>query len=161
MNRNVKAITYGALIASIYVVLTFISQMFGLASGVIQFRLSECLTVFAYVNGYYIAGLTLGCFLSNLLTGCAVLDIIFGSIATLIGAIGTYYIHKVSDKLLWLPPVLSNSIIVPIVLKNVYGATEAYPYLVLTVGIGEIVTCLVLGMILHKLLKDRIEKIGG
>lgn len=158
--RNINGITAGALFAASYVVLTFVSQIFGLASGAIQFRLSECLTVFAYMGSYSIMGLTVGCFLANLLTGCALWDIIFGSVATLIGAVGTYYIHKVSDKLLWLPPVLSNCIIVPVVLQKVYGVTDAYWYLMLTVGIGEIAMCLAVGMLVHKAVKKRIEKLG-
>ena len=72
------------LIAAIYVVLTFVSQAFGLASGAIQFRLSEMLTILPMVTPAAIPGLTVGCILANLLTGCALWDVVFGSVATLL-----------------------------------------------------------------------------
>lgn len=144
---KVKTITQAAIIAALYVVLTFIANAMGLASGVIQVRISEALTILPFFTPAAIPGLFLGCLLSNILTGGVIWDIIFGSIATLIGAIGTYALrnHK------WLtpiPPILSNAIIVPFVLVYAYGVTDALPYLMFTVGIGEIISAGVLGMIL-------------
>ena len=146
-NKKTLFITQAAVIAALYVVLTFLSEAFGLASGVIQFRLSEALTILPFFTPAAIPGLAIGCFLSNLLTGCAVYDIIFGTVATLIGAIGTYLFRKYK----WiapLPPIFSNTIIVPWVLRLVYGLEDAIFYLCITVGIGEIVTCGICGMIL-------------
>lgn len=139
------------MIAAIYVVLTYFISAFGLASGAIQVRISEALTILPVFTPAAIPGLFVGCLLSNFLTGCMALDVIFGSIATLIGAVGTYLLRKTKFAFT-LPPVISNAIIVPIVLKNVYGLQDAAWYLVLTVGAGEVISVCILGMILKKVL---------
>ena len=149
--KNVIRLTQAAMIAAIYVVLTYFISAFGLASGAIQVRISEALTILPVFTPAAIPGLFVGCLLSNLLTGCMALDVIFGSIATLIGAVGTYLLRKTKFALT-LPPVISNAIIVPIVLKNVYGLQDAAWYLVLTVGAGEVISVCILGMILKKVL---------
>ncbi len=95
-----------------------------------------------------VPGVTIGCFLANLLCGAATLDVVFGSIATLIGAVGSYYLGKKNKWLVCLPPILSNTIIVPWVLRYAYGSTDLIPYAMLTVGIGEILAIGVLGNIL-------------
>ncbi|MCM1124540.1 MAG: QueT transporter family protein, partial [Eubacterium sp.] len=79
-----------AMIAALYIVLTFIANAFGLANHAVQVRFSEALTVLPYFTPAAIPGLYIGCFLSNILTGCALPDILFGSLATLLGALGTY-----------------------------------------------------------------------
>lgn len=158
MKKNkIFDLTFGAIIASSYILLTLLSNAFGLASSVIQFRLSECLTVFSYLGGYQIIGLTIGCLLSNILIGANVLDILFGTLATLIGAIGTYYIYKVNKKLIFLPPVIANSLIVPIMLRFVYNIEGSYIFFVITVLLGEIVTVGILGMLLNKALEGKIK----
>lgn len=144
-----KTITKAALIAALYVVLTMVAQSMGLASGAIQLRLSEVLTILPCFTVSAIPGLTLGCLLSNLITGCAMWDIIFGSVATLLGAIGTYLLRS-KKWLAPLPPIIANTLIVPFVLIYTYGATESLPFLMLTVGIGEILSAGVLGTILTK-----------
>lgn len=149
--KNVIRLTQAAMIAAIYVVLTYFISVFGLASGAIQVRISEALTILPVFTPAAIPGLFVGCLLSNLLTGCMALDVIFGSIATLIGAVGTYLLRKTKFAFT-LPPVISNAIIVPIVLKNVYGLQDAAWYLVLTVGAGEVISVCILGMILKKVL---------
>ena len=149
--KNVIRLTQAAMIAAIYVVLTYFISAFGLASGEIQVRISEALTILPVFTPAAIPGLFVGCLLSNLLTGCMALDVIFGSIATLIGAVGTYLLRKTKFAFT-LPPVISNAIIVPIVLKNVYGLQDAAWYLVLTVGAGEVISVCILGMILKKVL---------
>ena len=144
------------LIAAIYVVLTFVSQSVGLASGAIQFRLSEVLTILPMFTTAAIPGLTIGCVLANLLTGCAVWDVVFGSVATLLGALGTHLLRKTNNPYLGcLPPIIANMLIVPAVLMKVYGAPESYWYLMATVGLGEIVCCGVLGVIFYKMIKKR------
>ena len=93
------------------------------------------------------SGLFIGCLLSNTITGCALFDIIFGSIATLLGAVGTYLLRRHK----WLAPVspiIANTIIVPFVLFLRIWYAGTIPYLMLTVGIGEVLSCGVLGMIL-------------
>jgi Predicted membrane protein len=146
-NKKVLFLTQAAMIAAIYVVLTFLANMLGLASGVIQVRLSEMLTILPYFTTAAIPGVTLGCLLSNILTGCSLLDIVFGSFATLLGAAGSYLLRK-HKFLVPLPPILANVIIVPWVLRISYGLKDAIPYMMLTVGIGEVISCGILGMML-------------
>ena len=93
-NKKVLFVVQAALIAAIYVVLTYFISAFNLASGAIQVRISEALTVLPYFTPAAIPGLAIGCFLSNLLTGCLPMDVLFGSLATLIGAIGSYLLRK-------------------------------------------------------------------
>ena len=148
---NVKTLTMGGAIAALYVVLTMIANALGLASGAIQVRLSEALTILPVFTFSAVPGLTVGCVLANLITGCALWDVVFGSLATLLGAIGTRLLRK-KPMIAWIPPVISNAIIVPIVLQQVYGVPDAFWYLMLTVGAGEVIACGILGMLLYKAL---------
>ena len=141
MNKKVLFITQAGAIAALYVVLTFIANALGLAM---------------YV----------GCLLSNILCGCIIWDVIFGSLATLLGAIGTYLIRKKAPE--WcacIPPILANMLIIPFILVYAYGVPgiasvfglelKGIPVLIcmLTVGIGEIISCGILGTLLLKVLK--------
>lgn len=146
-NKKIIYICQAAMIAALYVVLTYIANAFGLANYVIQVRFSEALTILPYFTPAAIPGLTIGCLLSNWLTGCSILDIIFGTIATLLGAIFTYALRHYK-WLAPLPPIAANTIIVPWVLRFAYGVKDAIPFLMLTVGLGEIVSCGILGMLL-------------
>lgn len=145
--KQVQFITQAAMIAALYVVLTFLANALGLASGIIQVRLSEMLTILPYFTSAAIPGVTIGCLLSNILTGCSLLDIIFGTFATLLGAAGSYFLRR-HKFLVPLPPIIANTIIVPWILRISYGVPDAIPYMMLTVGIGEIISCGLLGMIL-------------
>ena len=136
-----------ALIAALYVVLTFVSAMFGLASGAVQIRLSEALTVLPYFTAAAVPGVTVGCILANILTGCALWDVVFGSLVTLIGALCARALRK-HRFLTPLPTIISNTLIIPFVLSYVYGVPESIPYLMLTVGAGEIISCGILGCLL-------------
>ncbi len=151
MNSKALLVTKAAIIAALYVVLTFVSASMGLSSGVIQLRLSEMLCILPAFTPAAIPGLFVGCIVSNLLTGCMPLDVIFGSLATLIGALGTYFLKK-RKWLTPLPPIVSNTIIVPFVLSYVYGFEGSIPFFMLTVGIGEFLSCGVLGMLLYFIL---------
>lgn len=158
-------IAHAAMIAALYVVLTFIANAFGLANYAIQVRISEALTILPYFTPAAIPGLVIGCLLSNILTGCILPDIIFGSIATLIGALGTYTLRKWK----WcapVTPIFANAIIVPFVLIYGYGfliegvsVLYCYGYYCLTVGVGEVISCGVLGMILLFALEKYRNKI--
>lgn len=161
-NKKVLALTQAAMIAALYVVLTFIANALGLASGAIQVRFSEALTILPYFTPAAIPGLFVGCLLSNTLTGCAVPDIIFGSIATLIGGLGTYALRKFKFAAP-IPPILANTIIVPFVLICTYeaGPLSSYPFFALTVGIGEVISCYVLGMLLLFALDKQKYRIFG
>lgn len=164
-NFSVVFIAQAAMIAALYVVLTFIANTFGLANYAIQVRISEALTILPYFTPAAIPGLVIGCLLSNILTGCILPDIIFGSIATLIGVLGTYTLRKWK----WFAPVtpiLANALIVPLVLIYGYGfllegvsTAYCYGYYFLTVGIGEIISCGILGMLLLLTLEKYKNKI--
>ena len=149
-NKKLVFICQAAVIAALYVVLTYVFCAF--ASGVIQVRVSEALTILPAFTPAAIPGLVIGCLLSNTLTGCVLLDIIFGSVATLIGALGSYALRR-HTWLVPIPPIVSNMIIVPFVLRYAYGATDAFPFMIATVGAGEIISCYLLGMILYGALK--------
>lgn len=146
-NKKVLFIVQAAMIAAIYVVLTYFISAFNLASGAIQVRISEALTVLPFFTPAAIPGLAIGCLISNLLTGCLPMDVVFGSLATLLGAVGTYLLRK-KKWLVPIPPIVANTLIVPFVLAYVYGAEGTIPFFMLTVGIGEVISCYVLGMIL-------------
>lgn len=151
-------LTHAAVIAALYVVLTIIANALGLANYAIQVRFSEALTILPFFTPAAIPGLFAGCLLSNLLTGCAVLDVVFGSIATLLGAIGTYLLRK-KKWLAPLPPIAANILIVPFVLAYVYRFEGSIPYFMITVGMGEIISCGVLGMMLLNVLQKYARRI--
>ena len=153
-NKKVSMITQGAIIAALYVVLTMMANAMGLANHAIQVRFSEALCILPYFTMAAIPGLTIGCLISNLLTGALVWDVLFGSLATLLGAIGTYLLRK-NKVLMMFPPVIANAVIVPFVLRYGYGITWMFhevewsiPYFAFTVGIGEIISVCGLGGIL-------------
>ena len=150
---TVRDLTLAAMIAGLYVVLTMVSAAMGLASGAIQVRISEALCILPVFTPAAVPGLWIGCLLANLVTGCAPWDIVFGSLATLLGAVGTRLLRQ-RPFLAWIPPVLSNMLIVPVVLMKVYGVADAWWYLVLTVGAGEIIACGILGLLLWRSLKN-------
>lgn len=147
---SVRFAANAAVIAAIYVVLTYVFAW--CASGAVQVRVAEALTILPVFTTAAIPGLAVGCLLANLLTGCALWDIVFGTLATLLGAIGTRILRKYGF-LATLPPVLANVLIVPWVLKLVYG--DAWPIwlLMLTVGVGEVISCCGLGSLLMVTLK--------
>lgn len=157
-NKKVLFTVQAALIAAIYVVLTCFISAFNLASGAIQIRISEALTILPYFTPAAIPGLGIGCLLANLLTGAPIYDVIFGSLATVLGAAGTCLLRK-HKFLCTLPPVISNMVIIPLVLRYGYGLVMEFggrdwsiPFYMLTVGAGEIICCCVLGTVLREAL---------
>ena len=155
-HSKVQFTVHDALIAAIYVVLTYFISAFNLASGAIQVRISEALTILPYFTPAAIPGLFVGCLLANLLTGAAIYDVIFGSLATLIGAVGTYFIGKRVKWLSALPPIAANTVIVPLVLKYAYHLDGTVPFFALTVFIGEFVCCGILGTVLLYAIPKRL-----
>lgn len=147
--KNSKAlfIAQAAVIAALYVVLTLLANALGLANYAIQLRFSEALTILPFFTPAAIPGLFLGCVISNLLTGAIIWDVAFGSLATLLGAVGTYLLRR-CKWLAPLPPIAANTLIVPPVLYLAYHFPGSIPYFMLTVGVGEILSCGVLGMLL-------------
>lgn len=145
-SNKVLLLVQAAMIAALYVVLTFIANVLGLASSAIQVRFSEALTVLPYFTPAAIPGLFTGCLLSNLLTGCAMPDIIFGSLATLIGALLTRKFRQ-NKWMAPVPPIAANAIIIPPVLLFAYGIRPLW-FSFITVTIGELISCGLLGMLL-------------
>lgn len=155
-------VTQAGLIAALYTVLTCAVGAFGLANGAIQFRLSEALCVLPFFTPAAIPGLTIGCLLSNILTGCIWQDVIFGTLATLLGALGACLLRRV-PWLVPLPTVLANTVIVPFVLAYAYRFEGGLPYFMLTVGIGEVLSAYACGMVLLLAVKpygDKIFRLG-
>ena len=151
MKNKTSSLTQGAMISAVYVLLTMLSRIFGLDSGAIQLRLSESLCILPCFTPAAIGGLYVGCILANILAGATLMDIIFGSFATLIGAFFTYKLRN-KPIIATIPPILSNAIIVPFILVYSYQIEGSLWYFMLTVGIGEILSCGVFGTLLYSTL---------
>ncbi len=156
MRKNKKLVRHivcAADVAAIYVVLTAISGVLGLSNGVIQLRISDALCVLPIFMPSATVGLFIGCLLSNLMfSGGVVLDIILGSIATLIGALGARALRELPDRLIWLatlPTVIANALIIPPILIFAYGAEGSYPFMLLTVTLGELISATLCGTFLY------------
>lgn len=154
-----RKVAIGGLTAALYVILTLITSLFGFSSGVIQFRLSEALCILPAFTPAAIGGLFVGCLLSNIIAGCAIWDIVFGAIATLLGALGTYLLRH-NRWLCVIPPILSNTIIIPIILTLVYHVSQGYLILVLTIGISEILSAGLLGELLYQPVSKRWQSMS-
>ena len=142
-------LTRGALIAALYVALTYVSASLGLASGVIQVRLSEALIVLVIFMPEAVIGVTLGCLIANLMTGALIWDVIFGTLVLVNVVFRAEILPKNIRWLATLPTVISNAIIIPFVLIYAYGASEAYYFIMLTVGAGELISATGLGTALY------------
>lgn len=154
---NIRFVTRAAVIAALYVALSFAVQPF--ASGLVQCRVSEALTVLPYFTGAAVPGLFIGCLLFNLLSGALVYDVVFGSLATLLAALITLYLRRrgASRYLMPLPSVVLNGVLV-----YAYGVPAAYPIAVLSVAAGQAVACYALGLPLMLLLERfRARLFGG
>lgn len=157
-NKRTLYVCQAAVIAAAYVVLTLVARVFGLDSLFIQLRLSEALCILPVFCSAAIPGLTVGCLLANLLARAVWLDMLVGPIATLIGALGTYALRK-HFALSLLPPILSNTLIIPFVLCYGYEMTEAIPVLMLGVGAGEVLSVGVLGTVFYLSVKKHAARI--
>lgn len=159
-NRAIEKIVVTAAIAAVYAVLTAISSAFGLAFSGIQFRLSEALTILPVFSPYAVAGLTLGCFISNLASPFGIFDMIFGTLSTLIAAYLTRKLSCVTFKnvpiLAPLPPVVVGAGIVGamivFLLPEGFSAC-AFIFSALSVGLGQFVVCYGLGIPLFFLIR--------
>ena len=168
-NKNVTMITQAAIIAALYVVLTILANALGLAKFAVQIRFSEALCVLPFFTPAAVPGLYVGCLIANITTGAGIWDILFGSLATLIGAVGTRLLRK-HRFLMTLPPVVANMVIIPFILRYGYGIMWMYdgvdlviPFYALTVGAGEVISVCILGSVLLKVLlpyKHVIFKLG-
>ena len=149
-NSKVLYMAQAAMIAAIYVVLTVLGA--SLAFGEVQIRFAEALTILPVFTPAAIPGLFIGCLLGNILGGAIVPDIVFGSLATLIGAFFTWKLRNKSKYLAPVPPVIANIIVVPFVLKYGYQVPLPIPFMMLTVGVGEVISAGVLGLIVYEAL---------
>lgn len=153
--NKVTFLTQAALIAAVYVVLCV--AFAPISYGEVQVRVAEALAILPYFTPAAIPGLFVGCFLSNMIGGSILMDMIFGSLATLIGAAGSWYFRKNRIRVL-IPPIAANTIMVPFVLRFGYGVPLPIPFMMLTVGIGEVIAVAVLGSVLLNVL-DRYKGI--
>lgn len=154
-STKVTFITEAAVIAALYTVLVLV---FSFSSfGPIQFRIAEALTILPYFTPAAIPGLAIGCFLSAILAGADVLDIIFGSLATLIAAVLSYKLRK-HKFLVPIPPILANAIVVPWILRFAYGEAQPIYLMMISVGAGELLAAGVFGTILLLAL-DRMKHV--
>ena len=158
-NKKTLLITQGGLIAAIYVVITVLCEPFSF--GEVQLRISECLMVLPIFTPAAVPGLFLGCLIANLICGAPIWDVIFGSLATLIGVIFTRKLRDKNMIVALLPPVISNALIIPFLLKYAYGVPLPVPFMMLTVGAGEAVSAGVFGFLLGKLLEKHKKTIFG
>ena len=146
--KKLRQLAQAAIIAALYVALTVIFAPIGF--GEVQVRIAEMLTILPIFTPAAIGGLFVGCILGNLFGGDIVVDVIFVSISTLIGAIGTYALINRQPYIAVLPPIISNTIIVPLILRYAYHVDLPVWIMMLTVGAGEVVSCGLLGLLLYK-----------
>lgn len=156
MNKTKNSLNYiitAALIAAAYAALTFLSNVFGLAYGPIQLRISEVLTILPIFTPAAIPGLTVGCFIANI-GSFNLLDMIFGTFATLIASILTYYLKNIKFKnipiLALLPPVLINAIIIGFEISAFFlpEGLSIWGFAIsgIQVGVGQFIVCYILGI---------------
>lgn len=163
-SKNTLYLCQAAMIAAMYVILTWISATLGLASATPQCRLGEALCIFPLFMSAAVPGLGVGCFIANLLFSSAPADWIFGTLATVLGAIGCRMIGRVwhSYSLLnlivaTLPNVISNTVIVPLVLRYAYHLEQGAMLLAIEVGAGELISGTVFGVLLVLAVPKRLR----
>ena len=140
----------GAVIAAIYVVLTVVFAPFSFKE--IQVRVAEALTVLPVFTPAAVPGLFLGCLVANIFGGAPLPDVVFGSLVTLLGAVGTRLLRQRRPALALVPPIVANMLIVPLILRYAYGVPLPIPVMMATVGVGELISCGGLGLLLYKAL---------
>ena len=143
--------------AALYAVLSIVSGLFGLASGAIQIRISEALCILPCFTVSAVPGLFIGCLVCGIVSGAALWDVVFGSLATLIGAVGTRLLRK-RRILSSLPPIVANTLMIPPLLKYVYGIDAGDAFLTLSVFAGEFISAGILGQVLYSALAKRKKK---
>jgi len=145
----IKKITVCSVIAALYVALSF--SLSFLSYSPIQIRISEALTVIPFFGSWGIYAVSIGCFISNLLSPYGILDIVLGSAATVLGTVGTYLLSKYKPKLWFLAPlpaVLSNTLIIPIIFCTEAGifTISSFALFAFQIFVGEALSCFGLGI---------------
>lgn len=154
-----KIILHVLLITAMYIVVTVVTASFAFRD--IQLRISEALCILPMFTPMAIPALFIGCFLANLLAGAPMLDVIFGSLATLVGAWGTWKLREKKPYVAVIPPIAANLIVIPLILKYIYEIPKTVPTMMLTFVLGEIAACGVGGVLLYYVLLPRREKLFG
>lgn len=157
--RKALFLCYGALIAAMYVALTYLAGALGLASGAIQLRFSEALCILPVFTPAAIPGCILGCFLSNLLLASPWQDVVFGTLATALGVLGAYALRRFGVFAASLPTILANAAILPPVLVFAYGLPGGMWYFAFTIFIGELLSVAGLGTLLYYGLKKHAHRL--
>ena len=160
-NKNHAKVRYlclAAIIAALYVSLSLVSGALGLASGAIQVRISEALCVLPFFTSAAIPGVTIGCLIFNIISSGNILDIIFGTLASLIGVIGARMLRKWKWSIT-LPTIAANTIIIPFVLKYGFMLEESILFFAATLFIGEFIAAGILGNALLLALQKRVKKL--
>ena len=147
------------MIAAMYMVVTDITAQFAFLD--VQLRITEALCILPIFTPLAIPGLFVGCFFGNFFAGAPWPDVVFGSLATLIGAYGTWKLRDKAPYIAVIPPIVANLVVVPLILKFAYGLETAIPMMMLTVGLGEVCCCGVLGLLLYRALLPHKEKLFG
>jgi uncharacterized membrane protein len=157
-HAKVRFLCHAAIIAALYVVLTLISAMLGLASNPIQIRISEALCVLPFFSAAAIPGVTIGCLIANVITSGNILDIVFGTLATLIGAVGAYLLRKWKWTVS-IPTIAANTVIIPFVLKYGFMLEDSVLFFAVTIFIGEFISAGIFGTTLLFALEKRDRKL--
>ena len=154
MNKkmSVKDLVVAALITALYAVLTYVSAAFGLAYGAVQFRISEALCILPLFTPTAIYGLTVGCLISNIGSTLGLLDMLFGTAATLLASVGTYLLRSKSKILSLLPPVLVNALFVGAQVA-IFTDEAGFFATFLYVALGQTVVVYGLGLPLSQIIK--------
>ncbi len=147
------------MIAAMYIVVTVITAQFSFLD--VQLRVTEALCILPVFTPVAVSALFIGCFFANLFAGAPWPDIVFGSLATLVGAYGTWKLRDQKPFIAIIPPIVANLLIVPFILRFAYGIETPIPMMMLTVGLGEIGACGVLGLLLYRVLLPYKEKLFG
>lgn len=151
----IRKIAFAAVVGAVYCVLTM--ALAPISYGPLQFRLSEVLCILPFFFPFSVWGLFVGCILANLLSAYGALDVIFGSLATLLAALGTMYIGRLGrgrvlpKVFACLPPVVLNAVIVGALIAFYTASTTPafWPSFIinsLQVGFGELVVLYALGL---------------
>ena len=156
-NKKTLLLAQAAIIAAMYVALTYAFAPISFKE--VQVRISEALTILPVFTPAAVPGLFVGCLLGNILGGAVLPDVICGSFATLIGAFFTWRLRDAHPFLAPVPPIIANTLIVPFVLRYAYSIELPIPFMMLTVGIGEVISCGVLGLLLYYALRGHKEEI--
>ncbi|HHX13870.1 MAG TPA: QueT transporter family protein [Clostridiales bacterium] len=160
-SENIKSPRFwveAAVIAATYAALTIFLMPF--SYGVMQVRISEALTILPVLTPAAIPGLLVGCLLANLLSPYGFFDILLGSLATLLAALGTYRLRR-RPNLAPLPPIISNGLIIGVMLHYIYGVPLSLPLCIMWVGLGEALACYGLGWPLLRYLSKRKDLFGA